>query len=552
MDSSLLLLSGLAGPALSGRFSGRLSSRLASAAPIVGAAAYALYTHREALLERLTASVKISRPDPLLDAMKNWLEKQAMDSTILTASSMTAQSYDRIRMAGKDPEIEDPRAGSGSIMKFTPSGNVTFTFRGRKFWYTEKTATRNEQDGPTNSVSEITIHCYGLSTSPIQNLLQHVYQVANIENKYTHILTPQTGHFWEETNGKPIRPLDTIDLEGSLRDEIVADIAKFLDVETKKRYIKKGQPYRRGYLLEGPPGTGKSSIAAAIAGHFGLKVHVLNLTDPYMHDSSFASLIQLAGPKSMILIEDIDSAGLKREGAEKTKPNGRPATRVTLAGFLNAIDGVSAPEGHILFMSSNNAGVLDEAMVRPGRVDRQFKLDNATQEQARKIFLRLYDGECDIGLFSEAFAAKIPDRQISPAEIQGYIQLRADEPWRAVDDVGSFVAQTLEAKKMREEKAGSAKKAQSQRSGPANLEKAPDDSPEDEGSEDKPSEDKPSQDKLSEDNPSDGGNADHENAVNEAADDNDSDDEDLDEDSDDEDSDDEDFDDDLDYCYGRS
>lgn len=169
----------------------------------------------------------------------------------------------------------------------------------------------------------------------------------------------------------------------------------------------------------GQPGNGKSSLAMALAGHFGLNVYSLSLRDTGMSDSYLAQLFNvLPSGKVLVLLEDIDSAGLRREyefeddedssrisdpryndwGVEaRMQPRagrGRSrATNVTLSGVLNALDGVQAPEGHIVVMTTNAPDSLDKALVRPGRIDERIEFKNASPKQMHDIFHRMYRDE---------------------------------------------------------------------------------------------------------------------------------------------------------------
>lgn len=63
---------------------------------------------------------------------------------------------------------------------------------------------------------------------------------------------------------------------------------------------------------------------------------------------------------------------------------------VTFSGFLNALDGVASGEERIIFMTTNHLERLDPALIRPGRVDLPVLIDDATPEQAKKLFTRFY------------------------------------------------------------------------------------------------------------------------------------------------------------------
>lgn len=109
-------------------------------------------------------------------------------------------------------------------------------------------------------------------------------------------------------------------------------------------------PSRLGYLFSGPPGTGKSSLAFALAGHFGLPVYVLSLSLPQLTDKGLEELFASTPFHCILLLEDVDATEpLTRAGSRTRAPtkdeDKKKKSTVTLSGLLNAIDGVAAAEG---------------------------------------------------------------------------------------------------------------------------------------------------------------------------------------------------------------
>ena len=74
-----------------------------------------------------------------------------------------------------------------------------------------------------------------------------------------------------------------------------------------------GIPYRRGYLLHGPPGSGKTSFIQALAGELGYNICLLNLAERGLTDDKLNHLLGLVPERSIVLLEDIDSAFSKRD-----------------------------------------------------------------------------------------------------------------------------------------------------------------------------------------------------------------------------------------------
>lgn len=70
---------------------------------------------------------------------------------------------------------------------------------------------------------------------------------------------------------------------------------------------------------------------------------------------------------------------------------------MTFSGFLNALDGVASGEERVIFMTTNHPERLDPALIRPGRVDLSALIDDATPEQARRLFLQFYGDSEEVG-----------------------------------------------------------------------------------------------------------------------------------------------------------
>lgn len=185
---------------------------------------------------------------------------------------------------------------------------------------------------------------------------------------------------WTRRMDVPLRSAESVILREDQMDRIVDDLGQFLKEEAE--YTRRGIPWHRGYLLQGPPGTGKTSIAKALAHAYNLDLWYAPLGD-LDKDANLLGLLSEVHPRSMLLLEDIDiyHAATSREAS---------SGQVTLSGLLNALDGVSTPHGLITILTSNEPDVLDDALVRPGRIDRIENIDYLIQEQAERLFAYFY------------------------------------------------------------------------------------------------------------------------------------------------------------------
>lgn len=200
---------------------------------------------------------------------------------------------------------------------------------------------------------------------------------------------------WNLTSRRRPRPEGSVILKSGVLETILKSIKDFKVAE--QWYVDRGIPWRLGILLFGPPGSGKSSTVAAIASHFKMDIAILNLNMKGLDDNQLNSYLADCPKNALVLLEDIDCVFSERKGSED-KDN-----QVTFSGLLNAIDGVAASEGRILFMTTNYVEKLDPALIRPGRVDVKFEIGSPDRDQVMKLFWRFYPES--VGL-AEGFVAE--------------------------------------------------------------------------------------------------------------------------------------------------
>ena len=146
-----------------------------------------------------------------------------------------------------------------------------------------------------------------------------------------------------------------------------------------------GIPYKRNYLLAGPPGTGKTSLIFAIASMLNLNVAIVNF-GPKVDDAAFMTAIAHLPSNHILLLEDIDSLFVKRKQNDG-------CNIISFSGILNGLDGMGRKHNLITFMTTNHPERLDPALLRPGRVDLQVVFSHASKEQIKTMVEKFLPGQ---------------------------------------------------------------------------------------------------------------------------------------------------------------
>ncbi|EJF57211.1 P-loop containing nucleoside triphosphate hydrolase protein [Dichomitus squalens LYAD-421 SS1] len=484
----------------------------------------------EGIVDYFWVTVSLDWDDDAADWLMYWLSRRKV---FQTARSIEVSTYffglDDAR-ADDLGEVED---GEDQV-SFLPSLSRTYSF-----WYRRRyvTVSRNRENEGGWHRPKVRLEVQMLTRN--SRLLRELLMEARKEYKAAsehliNVYVAETSDRWKRVATQEKRPTSSVILDPGVLELILDDAKDFLS--SRKWYADRGIPFRRGYLLYGAPGAGKTSLIHSIAGELGLDIYILSLTVMALDDNSLKSLIAHLPKSCIVLIEDIDAAftrGMKRDisdpeaqGGPASAAEGSPredgskgnkSTRdtlfngVTLSGLLNALDGIAAQEGRILFATTNDYSALDPALLRPGRLDLHIEFNLASEYQAKELFKRFYTSSADapaeeadekinekdsgynsrsasparaaaadpqssampesvksvyVGMthatrtyqlspekaeaLAERFAAIIPPRTFSMATLQGYLMAYKVRPYAAVMEAPAWV------EKKQKEKAGQA------------------------------------------------------------------------------------------------
>lgn len=242
-------------------------------------------------------------------------------------------------------------------------------------------------------------------------------------NKVGPRLHIHVGNYWNHVGEVLERPISTLVADDDRFLRLLEDVRWFYGA--KDWYVARGVPWRRGYLLHGPPGTGKSSAIRAIASELSLDLAILDIGRSSLTDDQLSEAMAEAPNRSVLVFEDVDAVFRGRTSEE--------ARGISFSGLLNAIDGVAAQEGRALFMTTNHLDRLDPALTRAGRADVHAELGLVGAEAARALFLRFFPGE---EALADRFAGHLGETSHAPAELQGWLLSHAADAQKAAEATG--------------------------------------------------------------------------------------------------------------------
>ncbi|KAJ7239215.1 BCS1 N terminal-domain-containing protein [Mycena haematopus] len=271
-----------------------------------------------------------------------WQRSREFETT--TRAAHAAQWQDDPELELLDGAEEDNAAHGPSKTRviFQPTFDTTHTIYWRGHWLRVRRG-RGSDGGEVLSVSVVARSNTILKALVLQ--AKREYEAEAVHRIQIFFADPHGSWRWADARHK--RPMGSIVLDPGVKEMLLGDARDFLASE--KWYADRGIPFRRGYLLHGVPGSGKSSLIHAIAGELMLDIYVVSLSSAWISDSVLMGLMGRVPKGAILLLEDLDAAFTRsvsrtdNEGPAVEGPELPPKRRSRDKFFFCFFDASSSP-----------------------------------------------------------------------------------------------------------------------------------------------------------------------------------------------------------------
>jgi len=405
---------------------------IGSAAITVGTLAKDIWKFYRKSTADETYTIKIMEDDGIFEVVEDWfMEALPEEKQRSVYAHSTVQRHDpHSRMAARLAAEEDPEKKDKVKINYSFDGTIVqqLDIAGQKvsIWISvPEQSAKSTGSGKSLLQRSINIICPTVEAKrAIQEELDKQSQFLS-KSQPRMFVSSKWGNFNKRSHIQT-RSVESVILKEGQMERILGYLNSFL--ENKDAYLKADLPYRTGILLYGEPGSGKSSTALAIANELRMNVFIISLTS-LDSDDALNECFSSIPPNSIIILEDIDIAHSVKDRDEDDG--------VTMTGMLNVLDGFQSPPGVITIMTTNRLDVLDEAIIRPGRVDLQEELNCLDTHQLSRMC------EYFTGSVPENLPEITPADGITSAEIVGVVRKHLPNFENAGEDIVTFVSDKL-------------------------------------------------------------------------------------------------------------
>ena len=319
---------------------------------------------------------------------KDWVSKGAANEVIVNSSEKTLRMYVKpefiqnvfkadIKQTGPNPYIEVEFGSVDNVEQFLNEAQKSGKFNGHITY-------ENKKDGDMlNTIINLTWVVFFVAL-----MIVFFRRMGGGASGGVFSVGKSKAKMYEKGNDLGITFKDVAGQVGA--KEEVQEIVDFL--KNPKKYTNLGGKIPKGALLVGPPGTGKTLLAKAVAGEAGVPFFSMSGSDFVemfvgVGASRVRDLFRQAKEKSpcIIFIDEIDAVGRAR--TKNPSMGGNDERENTLNALLTEMDGFGTNSGVIIMAATNRADMLDQALLRAGRFDRQINVDLPDLNERKEIFI---------------------------------------------------------------------------------------------------------------------------------------------------------------------
>lgn len=248
------------------------------------------------------------------------------------------------------------------------------------------------------------------ATQHVEALASHAPAPGAIIRRYLY-----DSGYWERLCDAPRRDPRSVFLTPAA-ERVAQDVVDFMtSAALRERYRVFGVPFKMNVLLQGPPGTGKTSFIESIASRLGSDVFLVQFSSKMRDGDLAVAMRKVAGyRRPIIVMEDVD---VLFSGRRRDTPKSDARSAVSLSGFLNSLDGMSRPEGSVVFLTTNDAECLDEAVTRSRRIDRRLEMSYCEPGQAAAMLAAFHPDHPGIDRFVE----EVSSLRFTTADLHEYL-----------------------------------------------------------------------------------------------------------------------------------
>jgi len=294
----------------------------------------------QAMLRRhLLMTLEVTSKDPSYPWVLNWLNSQGRRTQHLSVNTSHVRASD---------------GANNTMFEFVPGPGRHLMWYNQRAFLVERARETQMLNMATGVPWErVTLTAFGRDPSVYAKLLREAEAASTQQQEGTTVVYTSWGTEWRPF-GHPRRkrPINSVVLAEGVSDELVADIQEWR--ESAAWYHDRGIPYRRGYLLHGPPGCGKTSFILSLAGHLDYSICILSLHEEGLTDDRLAQvdspriilralcssirpsllavvMVTVSSPSSHVVVEPKSLQLLRALLPRPTAPP-RPVTRPSVGG----------------------------------------------------------------------------------------------------------------------------------------------------------------------------------------------------------------------------